>query len=148
MHALRTAQATPRPRSPEAPSTSKESTASLSDDAGNDTTFATATNATTASTGSKVPMKKVLKGKPKLTAKEKRERGLLVDKVVTSLPLEFRGNDPNLRRHIETVIEGFLDRPGRGVGSACLRLVALNNRRLIPCSHGVRQATRSLASPS
>ncbi|CCM04749.1 uncharacterized protein FIBRA_06939 [Fibroporia radiculosa] len=144
MDALRTAQATPRPQSPDAPSVSKESTASLSDETGNDTTFATTTNATTVSMGSKVPMKKVQKGKPKLTTKEKKERGLLVDKVVTSLPLEFRGNDPNLRRHIETVIEGFLDRPGRGVGIAELIkppdlsqvrvnkcLIALVNRKVV-----------------
>lgn len=71
--------------------------------------------ATTASAGSKIAVKK--KGKPKMTAKEKRERSLFVDKVVTALPLEFRGSDPNLRRNVETVIEGFLDRPERGLGS-------------------------------
>ena len=55
--------------------------------------------------------------KPKLTAKEKRERGLLIEKITSALPLEFRGNDPNLRRHIESVIETFLDNSGRGIGS-------------------------------
>lgn len=57
------------------------------------------------------------KAKPKLTNKEKKERSLAVERVVSSLPLEFRGNDPNLRRHIEIVIEGFFDREGRGVAS-------------------------------
>ena len=42
-------------------------------------------------------------------------RALYVERVVSTLPLEFRGNDPNLRRQIELVVEGFLDREGRGV---------------------------------
>ena len=59
-------------------------------------------------------------GKPKLSAKEKRERGLLAERVANALPLEFRGGDPNLRRQIEHVVEGFLDRPGRGLARASL----------------------------
>lgn len=54
------------------------------------------------------------KGKPKLTAKEKKERSFMIDKVISVLPLEFRGNDPNLRRNMETVIEGLLDKEGKG----------------------------------
>jgi len=30
-----------------------------------------------------------------------------------SLPLEFRGSDPTLRRNMETVIEGLMDAPNR-----------------------------------
>ncbi|KAG2356300.1 hypothetical protein BDR07DRAFT_1380901 [Suillus spraguei] len=58
------------------------------------TTNATTRNASTsiaksASTG--IPKKKA---KPKLTAKEKKERLLSLEKIVMSLPLEFRGSDP------------------------------------------------------
>ncbi|OJT05673.1 hypothetical protein TRAPUB_3477 [Trametes pubescens] len=49
--------------------------------------------------------------KPKLTAKEKRERGLEMERLLSALPLEWRGNDPNLRRHMETVVEKFWDNP-------------------------------------
>lgn len=55
------------------------------------------------------------KPKAKLSAKEKKERSMLADRVITTLPLEFRGSDPNLRRNMETVIEGMLNRQGRGV---------------------------------
>ncbi|KAJ3557246.1 hypothetical protein NM688_g1567 [Phlebia brevispora] len=56
------------------------------------------------------------KGKAKLTVKEKKERALFVERIVNVLPLEFRGSDPNLRRQIELVVEGFLEREGRGIG--------------------------------
>ncbi|RDB23932.1 DASH complex subunit DAM1 [Hypsizygus marmoreus] len=48
-------------------------------------------------------------GKPKLTAKEKKERALEIEKIISCLPLEFRGSDPNLRRSMEMVIEGLLN---------------------------------------
>ncbi|KAI0267446.1 DASH complex subunit Dam1-domain-containing protein [Gloeopeniophorella convolvens] len=61
--------------------------------------------------------KKVVKkkGKAKLTPKEKKERSIAVEKVVSSLPLEFRGNDPTLRRNVEMVIEKLMDSEGRGI---------------------------------
>ncbi|KAL1716759.1 DASH complex subunit Dam1-domain-containing protein [Schizophyllum commune] len=62
----------------------------------------------------KKPVKKKV-GKPKLTAKEKKERSMEIEKIVNCLPLEFRGSDPNLRRHIDLVIEGMLDAPTRVV---------------------------------
>ncbi|KAI5899141.1 uncharacterized protein SCHCODRAFT_02604303 [Schizophyllum commune H4-8] len=62
----------------------------------------------------KKPVKKKA-GKPKLTAKEKKERSMEIEKIVNCLPLEFRGSDPNLRRHIDLVIEGMLDAPTRVV---------------------------------
>lgn len=46
----------------------------------------------------KAPVRK--KGKPKPTAKERRECGLALEKIVSALPLEFRGADPN---HIEAL---------------------------------------------
>ncbi|KAJ6509008.1 hypothetical protein C8R45DRAFT_462307 [Mycena sanguinolenta] len=52
-------------------------------------------------------------GKPKLTVKEKKERSIEIEKVISCLPLEFRGSDPNLRRNMEGVIEGLLDAPSR-----------------------------------
>ncbi|EJC99319.1 uncharacterized protein FOMMEDRAFT_113277 [Fomitiporia mediterranea MF3/22] len=55
------------------------------------------------------PKKKV---KPKMTPKERRERSLAIDKVVSNLPLEYRGQDPNLRRSVESVIELLMDNPG------------------------------------
>ncbi|KAJ7069955.1 hypothetical protein C8F01DRAFT_1114742 [Mycena amicta] len=67
-------------------------------------------------TNAAVPSKSILKkkpGKPKLSAKEKKERSIEIEKVVSCLPLEFRGSDPNLRRQMDLVIEGFFDAPGR-----------------------------------
>ncbi|KAG1748499.1 DASH complex subunit Dam1-domain-containing protein [Suillus paluster] len=79
------------------------------------TTNATTRNASTsiaktASTG--VPKKKA---KPKLTAREKKERSISLEKIVMSLPLEFRGSDPGLRRNMESVIEVLMDSDGRGL---------------------------------
>ncbi|KAL5480999.1 DAM1 [Sanghuangporus weigelae] len=51
------------------------------------------------------------KVKPKMTAKERRERSLVIEKVVMNLPLEYRGQDPSLRRHVESVIELLMDNP-------------------------------------
>ncbi|TFK48902.1 hypothetical protein OE88DRAFT_1663160 [Heliocybe sulcata] len=63
----------------------------------------------------RVPTPKVKKRKPKLTAKEKKERAICIEKVVQTLPLEFRGNDPTLRRHIEMVITPLMEREGQGI---------------------------------
>lgn len=67
-------------------------------------------NTTTASAlsgiGAGMQKKKVLK--PKMTAKERKERDLEIERIISALPLEFRGSDPTLRRHMETVIEGIL----------------------------------------
>lgn len=72
------------------------------------------------------PPKGILKKKPKpkLSAKEKKERALEIERMVVSLPLEFRGSEPTLRRHVEMVIEGFLER-GRGVGrTSCFYILS------------------------
>lgn len=102
---------------PAPPSAEPRADDTITADTGNDTTFAanttTATTTTTTSAQPKGIMKK--KQKTKLTAKEKKERGIAIDKVISVLPLEFRGNDPNLRRNMENVIEGMLDRENRGV---------------------------------
>jgi len=131
MEALQAAQKPPTPEPvPEQTITS---------DVEQDTTFAANTTGTTTTSNNPAPTKGILKKKatgkpPKLTGKEKRERGLAIDKIVSALPLEFRGNDPNLRRNVEQIIEGFLDRPGRGVG--ILELVKppdLNQARVNKC---------------
>ena len=72
------------------------------------------------SAGKPGAMKTVVKKKgpkPKMTAREKRERGLELEKILAALPLEFRGDDPNLRRQVESVIEKFLDNPGEAFSS-------------------------------
>lgn len=114
--ALRLAQSSSPPHlGPE--TISIENTASIPD-IDNDSTYnATMTAGTNSVTSMSAGPKSILKkkGRPKLTNKERKERGAEIERIVSSLPLEFRGNDPNLRRHIEIVIEGFLDREGRGV---------------------------------
>ncbi|KAI0753294.1 hypothetical protein C8Q80DRAFT_1096902 [Daedaleopsis nitida] len=72
--------------------------------------------------------------KPKMTAKEKRERGLELERILAALPLEFRGDDPNLRRHIEWVLEKFLDNPGEGFSIvAFVKPPDLNQARVNKC---------------
>ncbi|KAK1218707.1 DASH complex subunit dam1 [Marasmius sp. AFHP31] len=51
--------------------------------------------------------------KPKMTAKERKERNLELEKIVSYLPLEFRGSDPGLRRNLDAVVEGLMDAPGQ-----------------------------------
>jgi DASH complex subunit DAM1 len=50
-----------------------------------------------------------------LTAKEKKERSIEIERIVACLPLEFRGSDPSLRRNMETVIEGVMYAPTQTV---------------------------------
>ncbi|KAH0579762.1 hypothetical protein H2248_002599 [Termitomyces sp. 'cryptogamus'] len=81
-----------------------------------ETTFAdnSATN-TSAQTSKSASAPKKKPGKPKLSAKEKKERSLEIERIISCLPLEFRGSDPNLRRSMETVIEGLLNAVPQGV---------------------------------
>ncbi|KAK7058612.1 DASH complex subunit dam1 [Paramarasmius palmivorus] len=66
--------------------------------------------------GKAAPAKKVVKGKkPKMTAKERKERNMELEKIVSYLPLEFRGSDPGLRRNLDAVVEGLMDAPGQTV---------------------------------
>jgi DASH complex subunit DAM1 len=64
----------------------------------------TIVSTTSGTSGKSVKMVKKKGNKPKLTAKEKKERNILVEKTISCLPLEFRGSDPNLRRNMETVM--------------------------------------------
>ncbi|KAH9996269.1 hypothetical protein BJV77DRAFT_988389 [Russula vinacea] len=76
-------------------------------------TFADASLAPETSKSAVAKVKK--KGKPKLTPKEKKERSMAIDKVILSLPLEFRGKDPTMRRNMEMVIERLMGSDGRGL---------------------------------
>ncbi|GLB44102.1 putative DASH complex subunit Dam1 [Lyophyllum shimeji] len=76
---------------------------------GNVTTNTSGQTAKSATASKKKP------GKPKLSAKEKKERSLEIEKIISCLPLEFRGSDPSLRRSMETVIEGLMNSALRGV---------------------------------
>ncbi|KAF9531502.1 hypothetical protein CPB83DRAFT_849135 [Crepidotus variabilis] len=74
-----------------------------------DTTFAAnATTATGISSNKSGPDSKKKVPKGKLSAKEKKERSLEVERIISCLPLEFRGSDPGLRRNMESVIEGLM----------------------------------------
>ncbi|KAI0083638.1 hypothetical protein BDY19DRAFT_900038 [Irpex rosettiformis] len=132
MEALRLAQIPPPPP-PSAPDVSAMDRTAYTD-------IESEMNLTTANAGASSSnsgaVKGILKkkGKPKLTNKEKKERAMEIERIVSSLPLEFRGNDPTLRRNIETVIIGFLDREGRGL--PILELVKppdLNQARVNKC---------------
>ncbi|KAI0827476.1 hypothetical protein BC628DRAFT_1369880 [Trametes gibbosa] len=72
--------------------------------------------------------------KPKLTAREKRERGLEMERLLAALPLEFRGNDPTLRRHMETIVEKFMDGPQEAFNIvAFVKPPDLNQARVNKC---------------
>jgi len=82
---------------------------------------------TTAKVGKKVVKKK-------LTAKERRERGLEIEKVVNSLPLEYRGSDHTLRTQIEMVITALMDNPEKAYKASDLaRPPELNQARVHKC---------------
>ncbi|OJA14216.1 hypothetical protein AZE42_11180 [Rhizopogon vesiculosus] len=146
--ALKAASAVPPPPLPD----SEADKTTCTENPEFETTYAT--NATTRSTSTSVikttstgiPKKK---GKSKLTAKEKKERLLSIEKIVMSLPLEFRGSDPGLRRSMESVIEFMIDSDGRGVKLVELVkppdlnqarvnkcLIALVNRKIVQKDNG------------
>ncbi|KAF5356887.1 hypothetical protein D9756_006731 [Leucocoprinus leucothites] len=121
-------------------------------------------NTTTASAlsgiGAGMQKKKVLK--PKMTAKERKERDLEIERIISALPLEFRGSDPTLRRHMETVIEGILKARDQTVKLPDLIkppdlnqarvnkcLIALVNRKVVQKDSGsVRNCLVSLEGPA
>ncbi|KAF8652496.1 hypothetical protein AX16_004369 [Volvariella volvacea WC 439] len=84
-----------------------------------DTTFAANTTITAASaaasSNNKPGGQPKKKGKARMTAKEKKERSMELERIISCLPLEFRGSDPNLRRSMEAVIEGLMDAPDQTV---------------------------------
>ncbi|KAI6116364.1 hypothetical protein F5141DRAFT_1102845, partial [Pisolithus sp. B1] len=76
---------------------------------------ATSTSTTTTTTTTKLPTKAKKKAKPKLSGKEKKGRL----KLISCLPLKFRGSDPKLRHSMESIIEALMDNEGRGVKRVC-----------------------------
>ncbi|KAF5392603.1 hypothetical protein D9757_002275 [Collybiopsis confluens] len=120
-------------------------------------TEATFTSDAAASGKGMIRTKKVAKGKkPKLSAKEKKERAIELERIIAFLPLEFRGSDPNLRRNMETVIEGIWDAPNQTVklpdliqppdlnqARANKCLIALVNRKIVQ----KESSTASLVHP-
>ncbi|OCH85124.1 hypothetical protein OBBRIDRAFT_839194 [Obba rivulosa] len=147
--AMEAAKSVPLPPSPDASAVDKTALTADNTELMNETYN---TTATATSSKSAPATKGILKKKKVLTAKEKKERGLVADKVVSALPLEFRGSDPNLRRHIEMVIERFLDHPDRGLtitqmikppdltqARANKCLIALVNRKIVQKNNSTGQ---------
>ncbi|KAI9057568.1 hypothetical protein FKP32DRAFT_1344969 [Trametes sanguinea] len=144
LEAIRAAEAAARrPPTPPEPTRTIERSDVATADGATESTFTAAAPSASASApsgpgpgGAKpgVVVKKKVAGKPKMSAKEKRERALEVERLVSALPLEFRGNDPTLRRHMEMVIEKFLDRPDEGYNIvAFVKPPDLNQARVNKC---------------
>ncbi|TFK94351.1 hypothetical protein K466DRAFT_649422 [Polyporus arcularius HHB13444] len=131
LEAMRAAEeAARRPPTPPEPTNTERSALSPTDSPTESTIIANSARVTKAKPGAV----KKKGGKPKMTAKEKRERGLELERILAGLPLEFRGDDPNLRRHIEAVIEKFLDNPGEGFSIiAFVKPPDLNQARVNKC---------------
>ncbi|KAI0372382.1 hypothetical protein BV20DRAFT_963957 [Pilatotrama ljubarskyi] len=136
LEAIRAAQAAARrPPTPPEPTTSLERselpTETTIGPSSSSAPSVTAKSGTKAGAGA---VKKKASAKPKMTAKEKRERGLEMERLLSALPLEFRGNDPNLRRHMETVVEKFLDHPDEAFSIvAFVKPPDLNQARVNKC---------------
>jgi len=127
---------------PSLPEQSLLDTTILPDTTQADTTFAATSNSSKGTTATTKTVKKAVKRKP--TAKEKRERGLAIEKIIQSLPLEFRGSDQTLRHQMETVLEALMDNTEKGFRASDLArapdlkearvhkcFLALTNRKLI-----------------
>ncbi|KAG9126752.1 hypothetical protein FRC07_002087 [Ceratobasidium sp. 392] len=85
--------------------------------------------------------------KPKMTAKEKKERNGAVDKIINALPLEYRGSEPptfqRLRENMEAIINKLMDAPKGLRITECISppelpqarankcLIALVNRKVV-----------------
>jgi len=47
--------------------------------------------------------------KPQMTAKEKKSRSIWIEKLINLSPVDFRGNNPSLRKAAEEVLSGLID---------------------------------------
>ncbi|KAF8556846.1 hypothetical protein OG21DRAFT_1506059 [Imleria badia] len=125
----------PPPTAPDASTVTDADKTTYNETTDCEATFTTALTSTSANTKSALPKAVAKKkGKPKLTAKEKKERMMAIEKIIICLPLEFRGSDAGLRRNMETVIEFMIDSDGRGV--KLLELITppdLNQARVNKC---------------
>ncbi|KAG8712778.1 hypothetical protein FRC11_014218 [Ceratobasidium sp. 423] len=104
------AQRTPAPPSPPPQSEQpdpREPTPGPESDAGQgDASVRAAPQASTSAAAKNRPG-----AKPKMTAKEKKERAIAVEKVINTLPLEYRGSEPRLREHMEAIISKLMGAP-------------------------------------
>ncbi|KAJ1310943.1 hypothetical protein OPQ81_009455 [Rhizoctonia solani] len=71
--------------------------------------------------------------KPKMTAKEKKERASAVEKVINALPLEYRGSEPRLREHMEAIINKLMDSPKGVRVTDCVSLPEIPQARANKC---------------
>ncbi|KAH9887059.1 hypothetical protein C8Q73DRAFT_714552 [Cubamyces lactineus] len=137
LEAIRAAEeAARRPPTPPEPTRTLERSELPTTDGPTEASTITAASGPATGAGAKAggAVKKKAGAKPKMTAKEKRERGLEVERLLSALPLEFRGNEPTLRRHMEMVIEKFLDRPDEGFSIvAFVKPPDLNQARVNKC---------------
>ncbi|CAE6403679.1 unnamed protein product [Rhizoctonia solani] len=102
-------QRTPAPSSPppqEAQSDTRETTPDPESETGQGDASVRAAPQASTSAGKGRPG-----AKPKMTAKEKKERAAAVEKVINALPLEYRGSEPRLREHMEVIINKLMDAP-------------------------------------
>ncbi|EUC65446.1 DASH complex subunit Dam1 [Rhizoctonia solani AG-3 Rhs1AP] len=103
------AQRTPAPSSPPPQSTkseSREPTPVSESEGGHGDPSVRAAHQASTSTAKGRPG-----AKPKMTAKEKKERAAAIEKVINALPLEYRGSEPRLREHMEGIIDKLMDAP-------------------------------------
>ncbi|KAI0768175.1 hypothetical protein BD413DRAFT_563906 [Trametes elegans] len=135
LEAIRAAEeAARRPPTPPEPTATLERSDMPTTDGATEATIATASAAAAKpGAGTKTVVKKKV-AKPKMSAKEKRERGLEVERLLAALPLEFRGNDLTLRRHMETIMDKFFDHPDQGFNIvAFVKPPDLNQARVNKC---------------
>ncbi|KAG8720751.1 hypothetical protein FRC08_018292 [Ceratobasidium sp. 394] len=71
--------------------------------------------------------------KPKMTAKEKKERNNAVDKIINALPLEYRGSEPRLRENMEAIINKLMDAPKGLRLTECINPPELPQARVNKC---------------
>ncbi|CAE6459085.1 unnamed protein product [Rhizoctonia solani] len=102
------AQRTPAPSSPPQPAQSdpREPTPVSESEGGQGDASVRAAPQASASTAKGRPG-----AKPKMTAKEKKERTTAIEKGINALPLEYRGSEPRLREHMEAIINKLMDAP-------------------------------------
>ncbi|ELU43210.1 DASH complex subunit dam1 domain-containing protein [Rhizoctonia solani AG-1 IA] len=103
------AQRTPAPSSPP-PQPAEADTRESSPGADAETAQEDPSSRAVSRASTSAPTKGRPGAKPKMSAKEKKER-VAVEKVINALPLEYRGSEPRLRDHMEIIIGKLMDAP-------------------------------------
>ncbi|KAF8761765.1 DASH complex subunit Dam1 [Rhizoctonia solani] len=104
------AQRTPAPSSPP-PQPAEADTRESSPGADAETAQEDPSSRAVSRASTSAPTKGRPGAKPKMSAKEKKERAVAVEKVINALPLEYRGSEPRLRDHMEIIIGKLMDAP-------------------------------------